>query len=811
VPLSYGGRVVLVRDVMQLLELDGTTAVRLVNTVPSAMAELMRLKGLPKTVRTTNLAGEPLAGSLVDELYKTGHVRRVVDLYGPSEDTTYSTFAERVTDGPATIGRPIANSRVYLLDAKLQPVPVGVVGELYLGGAGLARGYLNRPELTALAFGPDPFSASGGERLYRTGDLARYRADGQLEYLGRIDNQVKVRGFRIELGEIETVIKKHPQVSEALVIVREDQPDDKRLVAYVVPDRDALHADLHHDFQSEQVSEFNIAGWNSSYTGRPIPAEEMREWLDQTVDRILSLRPQRVLEIGCGTGLLLFRLAPHVVDYHGADPSQTALDSLRQQLSGAHQNVTLTEQTADDFTGINTQAFDTVILNLVVQYFPSVDYFVRVLEGACKCLKPGGSIFLGDLRSLPLLRMLHTSVEIHTSPASLSVSELQRRAQERIAQEKELVIDPALFTVLRNRLPQVSRVNVQLKRGRHHNELTKFRYDVTLRVGDEPVQSVNQPWLNWQNEELHLEDIRRILTTTTPEILAIRGVPDARLASDFRALNLLEANDNLQTADELREALKNTGVTQGIEPEEFFALSKDLPYEVELTWTGQAGDATFDVILRKRSTPYVEVLLEQGGESDGPLSKYANDPLLARVAQTLQGDLRRMLARQLPEYMTPSDFMFLDAFPITPNGKINRSALRAPGHSRPELEQPYEAPRTAIEKELASIWSAVLRKERVGLKDNFFEIGGHSLLATQVISRIRQHFKVELGLRSMFESPTVATLAATVVELQQNNKTSFSPIISRRRRGVSAKIEQLSPEEVDSLLAEVLSQTDLKQ
>ncbi len=794
VPLSYGGRVVLAGDVMQLLELDGTAAVKLVNTVPSAMTELVRLKGLPQTVRTVNLAGEPLAGSLVDELYKTGHVRRVVDLYGPSEDTTYSTFAERTAGGPVTIGRPIANSRAYLLDGKLQPVPVGVAGELYLGGAGLARGYLNRPDLTAHVFVPDPFSARGGERLYRTGDLARYRADGQLEYLGRIDNQVKVRGFRIELGEIETAIKKHPHVSEALVLVREDEPGDKRLVAYVVPDR--------------EVSEWQTA-WNETHVTQSIPAEEMREWVDQTVDRILSLRPQRVLEIGCGTGLLLFRLAPRVVHYHGTDPS--ALDSLRQQLSGGHQNVTLTEQTADDFTGINTHAFDTVILNSVVQYFPSVDYLVRVLEGAFKCLKPGGSVFLGDLRSLPLLKALHASVEVHASPASQSVSELQQRAQKRIAQEKELVIDPALFTVLRNRLPQISHANVQLKRGRRHNELTKFRYDVTLRVGDEPVQPVEQPWLDWQIEQLHLEDIRRILTTRTPEILAIRRVPDARLASDFRALNLLEASENLQTAGELREALKNRGVTQGIEPEEFWALSKDLPYEVELTWAGPADKATFDVIFRKRSTSYVEIVPEQDGEFDGPLHKYANDPLLARIAQTLQGDLRRMLAKQLPEYMTPSDFMFLDVFPITPNGKINRSALPAPGHSRLEREHPYMPPRTPIEKELARIWSEVLRKQRVGVNDNFFEIGGHSLLATQIVSRIRQHFKIELGLRSMFESPTVATLAAAVVELQQNNKAASGPIISRRRRGVSAKIEQLSSEEVDSLLDKVLSQADLKQ
>ena len=382
--------------------------------------------------------------------------------------------------------------------------------------------------------------------------------------------------------------------------------------------------------------------------------------------------------------------------------------------------------------------------------------------------------------------------------------------QKRIAQEKELVIDPALFTLLRSRLPQISQVNVQLKRGRYHNELSKFRYDVVLRVGSEPVGRVDQPWLDWQEDELHLDEIRRILTKTTPEILAVRGVPDARLASDFKALRLLESGSSLQTAGEVREALKDSSTTQGVEPEEFWAISKDLPYEVEVTWAGTAGDGTFDVILRKQTASYLAVVPEQNRRIDGPIGKYANDPLLAKVAQTLQPDLRRMLGKQLPEYMTPSDFIFLDAFPVTPNGKVNRSALPAPGQSRPDLEQPYVAPGTPIEKKLARIWAEVLRKERVGVRDNFFAIGGHSLLATQVISRIRKQFKVELGLRSMFESPTVATLAAVVVELQNNLKPASGPIISKRR-GVSAKIEQLSPEEVDSLLEEVLSQADLKQ
>ena len=233
VPLSVGGTVIVAADALQLPEAAAQARVTLVNTVPSAMAELVRL-GLPATVQTVNLAGEPLRTELVAEIYRQPSVRRVVDLYGPSEDTTYSTYAVRQPDEPPTIGRPIANTRVYILDAALAPVPIGVPGEIYLAGAGLARGYLGRPAATAERFLPDPFSGEPGGRLYRTGDLGRYGTDGRIAYLGRIDHQVKIRGYRIELGEIETAIRRHPDIDDAVVLAREDTPGDKRLVAYVV-------------------------------------------------------------------------------------------------------------------------------------------------------------------------------------------------------------------------------------------------------------------------------------------------------------------------------------------------------------------------------------------------------------------------------------------------------------------------------------------------------------------------------------------------------------------------------------------------
>ncbi len=232
-PLAWGGKVVLAQNALELSRLPAAGEVRLVNTVPSAMTELLRMGSLPASVETVNMGGEPLAASLVREILRHGSVRRVLDLYGPTEDTVYSTCAARSAEGPATIGRPISNKRVYILDSRLEPVPVGVPGDLYVAGAGVARGYLNRPELTAEKFLPDPFR-SGGERMYRTGDRARFLPGGDIQFLGRLDDQVKIRGYRVEIGEIEEALMRHPEVRACAVAVRQEASGDKRLVGYVV-------------------------------------------------------------------------------------------------------------------------------------------------------------------------------------------------------------------------------------------------------------------------------------------------------------------------------------------------------------------------------------------------------------------------------------------------------------------------------------------------------------------------------------------------------------------------------------------------
>ncbi|AVH67246.1 non-ribosomal peptide synthetase [Nostoc sp. 'Peltigera membranacea cyanobiont' N6] len=260
VPLICGGKVIIVENALHLPTLSVAKDVTLINTVPSVISELLRIDGIPDSVRTVNLAGEPLQNRLVQQLYQQQHIQQVFNLYGPSEDTTYSTFAllQKGDSDVPPIGRPISNTEIYLLDRYLQPVPIGVPGELHIGGAGLARGYLNRSELTDEKFISNPYGNQQGAKLYKTGDLARYSRDGNIEFLGRIDHQVKIRGYRIELGEIEEVLRQHPEVEETVVLIREDVLEVRRLVAYFVAKETAVLINDLRNLLKQQLPDYMI-------------------------------------------------------------------------------------------------------------------------------------------------------------------------------------------------------------------------------------------------------------------------------------------------------------------------------------------------------------------------------------------------------------------------------------------------------------------------------------------------------------------------------------------------------------------------
>ncbi|CAM2064459.1 Amino acid adenylation domain-containing protein [Sulfidibacter corallicola] len=263
--LAHGGTVVLAENALHLPELPARDRITLINTVPSAMRELTRLAAIPASVVTVNLAGEPLSRSLVDAIFAGSSVGRVLNLYGPSEDTTYSTWCAvpYPAEASPTIGSPLPGTRALVLDRHMNLVPVGVPGELYLGGAGLSRGYLGRPAATAGSFLPDPFTSQPGARLYRTGDLVRRLPSGEFAFLGRADHQVKIRGFRIEPSEVQVVLDRHGSVRESLVLVNKDDPENPRLVAYAVAEGDSSSAmsELQSYLKAELPAHMVPSGW----------------------------------------------------------------------------------------------------------------------------------------------------------------------------------------------------------------------------------------------------------------------------------------------------------------------------------------------------------------------------------------------------------------------------------------------------------------------------------------------------------------------------------------------------------------------
>jgi amino acid adenylation domain-containing protein len=711
-----------------------------------------------------------------------GAETQLINSYGVTEATIDSTYLTAETgintsNRSVPIGSPFPGTQIYLLDSHLQPVPIGVTGEIYIAGAGLARGYFNLPSLTAAKFIPHPYSQVGGERLYKTGDLARYLKDGKIELIGRADFQVKIRGFRIELGEIEAVLRQHDAVKEAVVLAL-----DNRLVAYVVPNSQSevvvdeelnnqqlqqwerVFNDLYQENDPRWEHQFHIKGWNSSYTGLPIPDVEVREWMEQTVDRILALKPTKVRELGCGSGLMLFRIAPHCQEYWASDLSVNALEILQQQLDAMQPQipgVTLQSREASDFSGVAPQSCDGIIIVSVAQYFPNIDYLVQVLESAVNTVADGGFIFLADVRNLALLEAFHASVQFYRAPDRLTKAELKQRVYKQVSEEKQLVIDPDFFHALQEYLPRISGVEILLERGYAHNELTKFRYDVVLYIGKNtthcaPTQDC--PPTDWQAEGLNLASLRQLLVPKSPQVLEIKNIPNRRVQQDLAICQWLQEAEDTAVVGEFRDDLQN--LNSGIDPEDIWSLGKELPHAIAIT---PSTPGNYDVVFRH--------LDAEGGLSGKSRvgdcasgdrkswQQYANNPLQTAWMSELVPQLSEFVATNLPEYMVPSAFLVLDRLPLTPNGKLDRRALPSP-ESYSAQSQDYVAPESEVEKTVAGIWEEVLQVEKVGIKDNFFDLGGHSLLVGRVHSQLQDKLQRDLSIVEMFQYPTISTLAA---------------------------------------------------
>ncbi|MGH7617644.1 MAG: amino acid adenylation domain-containing protein, partial [Gemmatimonadaceae bacterium] len=714
-PLLVGARLVLARPgghkdpqyLHEVIAREGVTTLHFVPSMLPAFLEVLNDGGedgagtRPRSsLRQVFCSGEALPVAFVRKFQARLPQVALYNLYGPTEaavDVTAWT-CEALTPQHASvpIGRPVANTQLYVLDASGAPSPVGVSGEVYIGGVQLARGYWNRPALTAERFVPDSFGPPAS-RLYRTGDLGRWLADGTIEFLGRNDGQVKVRGFRIELGEIEAVLGAQPDVRECAVVARPGagSAGDTRLVAYVVPaspvrlaaarllrwEREQRENTEHKEAQQEEASlrcyrladgRF-VCGVNraeTEYLFTEIFAE--RRYLRHGI----TLAPGAcVFDIGANIGLFSLFAAEAVssLQLYAFEPMPPVFAALRT----------------------NVQA-----------YGASAGFAARLFDHGL-----GAEEGVLEFRYYNHATMLSGRACDDTAPDVVRRF-VEHQAAETLADEQ---VDAGQFeAVLAERL--------------RFETLTRPIRPLSAVIRDQGVERIDL--LKIDVERAELDVLRGIAADDWPKIQQVVVEVHDQAGRVATVTTLLEAQGFTVVCEQSAE-LRGT---------ELFSL-----YARRGPMRGMAGPAAASALA--------QVMFSSPEE----------------WRKTLLG----ALAEALPEYMVPAALLVLDALPQTPNGKVDRRVLPAPGgmaYGTPT----YEAPVGATETMIAAVWAVLLGVERVGRQDDFFALGGHSLIALALVERMRECGLVT-DVRMVFASPVLAAFAAMVERGAQRPEIAVPP------------------------------------
>ncbi|MDE9470590.1 non-ribosomal peptide synthetase [Xenorhabdus bovienii] len=747
-----------------------------------------------RSVSTLLLAGEAVPPHIAAQWSQD---RNLFNVYGPTECTSIITSGLLTADKRVTIGKPLPNAVMRIMDSDGNLVPLGAEGELYIGGIQLARGYRNAPELTEKQFIRDPFSPNPTDKLYRTGDLVRWTLNGELEFIGRLDSQVKIRSHRIELGEIESVLAGQEILSSAAVIT-DGNSEDKKLIAYVCPSTEWL-AEKATEFNADYVKSWteifdeqyrrntesiqtedtinpltldsDFGGWINSYSDQPIPLEQMEEWRTGTMQRINALHPRHLLEIGCGTGLLLYRYAEQCESVLATDISAEVLarhQHILQQRGWSH--VQLRQGDALNLGTLAPDTYDTVVINSVVQYFPNVQYLDKVLAQLLPAIAAGGTILLGDIRNLDLLTAHVTAIEqSHLGEQRISVGTMANRIQRRLQQEEEFLLSPTYFAQLPARYPEIDRVDILVKRGVGDNEMLRYRYEVILHKRDKNAASCHDQLITWFDFNA-IEEVSSLLQAGTYDAFGISGIPNTRVKDDV----------------ELAEGLRHWPANQILFPPEYagkfspraekqvqafeslFQYAEQCGYQCGVTWSQQQLDL-LDVIFSRHSLPPVQARHEYNQ------IHLANYPQISAIGGELSELLETALKKQLPEYMVPSIYIPMERMPLSLNNKIDKKALPVPNDN--DLHhQTYIAPRDEIEKKLCQLWQNHLKINQVGIYDNFFSLGGHSLLAVKITAAIKNDLSNNFSMNQMFTNPTIAQIASVIRSAQDHDIYTLLPI-----------------------------------
>jgi amino acid adenylation domain-containing protein len=824
-PLITGAELIIcdietARDGRLLLDTIAEKGITIMQATPSTW-RMMIDSGWNKIYDLKILCGgEALPKDLADNLVERSSA--LWNMYGPTETTIWSTVKQiKKGESMLTIGRPIQNTQIYILNEDLELLAPGTEGEIFIAGDGLAAGYLNQPALTDEKFIKDPFSAVQGAKMYRTGDLGNFLDNGEIRYLGRIDQQVKIRGHRIELGEIETQLSKQEGVKQAVVLAREDNPGDKRLVAYVVLAEDEVK-DVTPSWKDRWDTIYDMAAQSS----QDVALDEQKidgilleqwensddlvlqaaEWLDESAKRIKQLNAGDILEIGSGGGQLLFELAPFAKTYMATDYAGTAIEKLKQKLNVSPDKWTHVKahaNAADDFSGIAGASFDLILIHSVAQYFPDTSYFLKVIEESVKKIKDGGCLFIGDMQGKNSLEMYHAMDHLGHSKNDSTLAEFKEVVRNRVRIEDEFVADPGFFYLLPNLIPAITGVDIQLRAGKSLNETTKYHYDVWIYVNSK--HEVVEPELSLEWKDLgSMHALTDLLETRTNQTVEIKHIFNSRTAPDYMLSKLMASAPEGTAMEQIKAEVQAVG--NGIHPDLFWQLGKEKGYHTHIRWSDDATDGNFDVLFipgdleLKLPPPSADIPLAQGKAGN-----FARIPLSTNelyIAKSLTDQWRDGLKHYLPDYMLPSDFVALKSFPLTPNHKIDKKALPKPQLRKTASETEDNTPLDESEKIISGIWSAVLGLDNINKSDDFFELGGHSLLAVKVMAAIEKETGRRLPLASLFENATIEKLAK---KIQTNEDEKWDALVPIKTTGTKDPIFMVHGGGLNVLLFKTIS------
>jgi len=715
------------------------------------------------SLRLVFLSGDWIPVSLVSESRKIFKDAEIVSLGGATEASIWSILYRIKEVNPEwksiPYGKPMHNQYFRIYDDKLNLLKDGEIGQLYIGGNGVAKGYWQDDVLTAKKFITHPVTQ---EYLYKTGDLGKYRPDGNIEFLGRIDYQVKIGGHRIDIAGIENMLCNYPAINQVLVAPIKRGDRYTTLQAYIVMEepknkilsgsQKLLSKHIASWFNTYEIinqkkyffnntKPLNISGWISSYTGELFSECEMEEWINNTVNRIFMYSPKKVLEIGCGLGLLLFRIAPGCQRYVGTDFSKNALDFIGKNYKvDINNSIDLLCREADNFNGLSKE-FDTVIINSVAQYFPHIDYLNSVIEQAIGSIDHSGQIFIGDVRNLTNIEQFYQSVILYQHP-DLNKTLLQLNIEDKFNKERELLVAPQYFYSLAHKHSQISLVDIKLKEGTFYNEMNVFRYDVVLHINKE-ILVLHGEQISWHIT--NYKQIEKILKQNKPLGLKIINIPNKRI------YNILRINDS------------------SIDPSALFELGEVNGYCVQI-FLSPKNNKNIDAFFYKKQFSGQAVKFQPLNNfidecaAEYVATKYSNLPIKATFVRELEVQLRNYLKNNFPIYTKIASFFFINNIPLTENKKIDRTVF----YDISSIStKEYIVPRTPTEKKLAKIWQKTFNLTSVGVKDDFGDLGGDSLSIINLSRTIEKAFSITWPLEKTYKLQTIQKVGRKIDAILQ--------------------------------------------